>query len=51
MQRLIKAVNLLTITSLKLIKDMVDKVMHCNNGPITEPGQDNSERMTLPAKT
>ncbi len=38
-QRLIKAINLLAITSLKTINQMMDKVMHLNDGLITELGQ------------
>jgi len=50
MERLIKAVNLLAIASLKPIKHMMDKVMNLNDGLITEPGQDYLGIGTLPAK-
>jgi len=47
-QRLIEAINLLTITRLKAINQLVDKVMNLNDGLITEPGQSDSGALIVP---
>jgi hypothetical protein len=47
-QRLVKAINLLAITSLKTIKQLVDKVVKLNDSLITEPGQSDSGALIVP---